>query len=235
MSNIIIKGKILFLALVLGGHSGVFAQGKRLNFGLNGFSGVSSSFVNVQDSNSTYFGGIKRARFSYSFGFELDYKINDKFSILTGVNFLKMADKSSKFPPDQYRGLLYSRTYSANSYFIEVPLNFCGHLSKSWIFMVGSSFLYNVKDNLYMAVDNEKPYAVNIENYKSPFFGVTANLGIGYEKQTNAGTFRVMPYSQFNFVSPVGAVPFIIDNIPSRKYVTFGLRLTYLLVRNNKE
>lgn len=211
-----------------------FCQNRQFRYGLSIYPHISDGFAQVSDSNSIYYSGSKTMSFTYSAGCIIEFETKSNWGAAIGLNFQRTGDRSKLFPWDANRGFP-SRSYKHWHDYMELQLNVFRTFNDNWIIEMGFSPLINLSNEVrYLHEGNGDPFRMEIDPNVNSKFGITGNIGFGYILQGDNFLVKFMPYSQYNFIQPMSSYDFnfsgiVMDYLPSRKYLNFGIQLSAVI------
>lgn len=222
---------ILTTLILFCGNSICQEQEKGWYFGLSAYPNISNGFANSNANDSEYYKGFESTDFSYSTGIKVNYHFENDFGISSGLNYMKTGDRSSIYPPDPNRGLLFERRYKHKEHFIELPINFYMKFNEKWILTAGTSLLYNVIHRGLIFIGDSDGSKLDAQTYENTKWGLSVNLGFGYILNFGDQHLEIQPYFQYNFIRPLNEY-FYVDYTPARNFGSCGLQLIYIFKGN---
>jgi len=203
------KTQWLFILLLLPLLSS--AQESRFSIGIQVNPGVSDRMF-ISDGSpgvvfvEEVFSKIEKSTFGYDAGVIVEYKINEKFRLQSGVNYVKWgyeSDRRSLFFTFEPEPTLPEATKNeGENTYLEIPLSLSYHLNfkqGSLFFLLGSSMAYNLKNTNKMILfypDRTEVSEADDEMAEFRKINFTNQLGIGLERTLNS-TFSVFIMPNF--------------------------------------
>lgn len=126
---------------------------------------------------------LRLGNFGVSAGLQLQYAINNRFSISTGAFYAK---KTYGATPADYEAPYSFKKVDADCKVLDVPLNLNVTLFESgkhsWAATVGSSSYFMLREEYNMYYNNNNLHKYVYDNGSQHYFSIL-NLGIGYQQQ----------------------------------------------------